>query len=149
MPCKNVCAAERRKPEADAARACTLCRAGTQSTMSSPASTPSRGGSRRGRATPAQTRKSYLACPPRHSAPLPQVSVFSSGHFPPSLRDLVQCARSPDPLSRSRPLADCEHLFVPCPCPAHALPVLVCRDFLVRQTSLDAHFHPCQALRKF
>uniref|UniRef100_A0A671F9D2 DNA replication licensing factor MCM4 n=1 Tax=Rhinolophus ferrumequinum TaxID=59479 RepID=A0A671F9D2_RHIFE len=37
---------------------CTLCRAGTQSTMSSPASTPSRCGSRRGRATPAQTPRS-------------------------------------------------------------------------------------------
>ena len=39
--------------------------AGTPSTMSSPASTPSRRGSRRGRITPAQTRKSLPVGPAR------------------------------------------------------------------------------------
>lgn len=66
--CEDVCAAGRGKPKAGAAPFCPFCRAGTPSTMSSPASTPSRRGSRRSRAIPVQTRKFSLESAPPHNA---------------------------------------------------------------------------------
>lgn len=101
--------------------------------MSSPASTPSRRGSRR-RATPAQTRKSppRVGSAARPSAPASPLSA--SGPFPPPLRGV---GRGPGPLS---PVpggchADGERF-------ARGLLVPVGRDFLARQTTLDAHRPP-------